>query len=142
MRLEDLQGPECDYCGGELDPDSKQTRFCCDSHYKLYYKLIKRRLDQEKWLKEKASWNRRCPVCDVPIPPEARADRIYCSTKCSHSVMIYRHRGSKRLAARSNKTCEHCGKLFTLSKGNARHCSSRCQKAAWQIRKRAEKKIR
>jgi hypothetical protein len=34
-------------------------------------------------------------------------------------------------------TCPHCGETFTPSRGNARYCSPRCQKAASEQRNRA-----
>jgi hypothetical protein len=119
MRLDDLRGPECVWCGKELDPSSNQMLYCCDAHNKAYQHDQERRAR----LAEKASWNRRCPACDAPIPVEARRDRIYCSKKCFRVVDEVRSRGARRLAARANRTCEHCGATFTLSTSTARHRS-------------------
>lgn len=135
LSLEDLRGPECVWCGKELDPATRQTTYCCDAHNNAH----RAHMDRQERLTEKASWDRKCPVCEAPIPVEAKADKIYCSVRCRQSVLIYRHRGAPRLAARANRTCENCGNKFTLSKSNARYCSRRCQQGAWQKRKRARK---
>lgn len=135
MRLDDLRGPECTWCGKELDPASRQTVYCCDAHNAAH----RHHMEREARLAEKASWGRKCPVCETPIPATARADRIYCSTKCSHSVMIYRHRGAPRAAARAGRSCIECDRPINAARNDMHYCGNQCRQAAYRKRKRARK---
>ena len=84
-----------------------------------------------------------CPECGKEFEPNpSRPWQKFCCKKCSERAARKaqdRRLKAAKLAARSNRVCKRCGKIFTPKNSAGVYCSSQCQKKALNERMRAER---
>jgi hypothetical protein len=76
-----------------------------------------------------------CPGCGQPLPPQVRADAVYCSDRCR---MRHRRSGVRLTEPRGPTLCSNCLKpIRSYGRVHRAYCSAGCRQAAYRARKQA-----
>jgi predicted nucleic acid-binding Zn ribbon protein len=109
---------KCKLCGKEFIPNyysKRRQQFCSNSCYSLYYSEIRR----IKTMDMKIKMNRKCMVCNKPIPLNRTLKVIFCSKKCYVN---------RKLKLRIGRKCIYCSKSIPISRDlSVKYCSKECQ---------------
>ena len=112
------EAPECVVCG----KPAPGARYGPRARYPSCSELCSKRLRRVLQTGHPATFfrDRRCVICDGPIPAERPTDSRFCSHRC--------HNRKRR---REGRICEECGKPIPETKrSHARHCSRKCTQRA------------
>jgi len=83
----------CLRCGAEFAKKRPDSRFCSRDCSQRHRDSMR---SQENLAAKELSI-RKCPVCNVALPPSFRADRRYCSDSCAHRARGHVGNASRRL---------------------------------------------
>lgn len=135
MRLDDLRGRECQFCGKPI-PDSARSDkiFCSD--------LCRRRDNQrvETEAVKEARLARTCAFCEEPISMERRVGSSYCSQSCYHKH-LWQMQSQAVLESKWGRTCVVCGDpIGDELRIDAIYCTARCKVRAANRRQYARQR--
>ena len=130
MRLEDLKGDSCLWCGEDIDLSRPFaiTRVYCSAECRLAY-----RNDVDRRTRIEAKQGRQCKQCGAPIPVTRRIDSDCCSDKCSQAY----NRADQ--AKRYPLACQQCGAQFFGHYARQKYCSSTCYGAGHSAIRKAKR---
>lgn len=139
MRLEDLAGDSCLWCGKEIDlsrPHAIKRLYCCrrcvDKHAS--------HLDTLALEEAKRAQNRRCVQCGSVISVSKQAGTMYCSRSCSSKSRPRRPRHRVIAAAKFNRHCTQChGPIAPDKRLGALYCSRSCANRVHNARTPADR---
>lgn len=130
MRLEDLKGDSCLWCGEDIDLSRPFAiaRIYCSAKCRYEY-----RNDLARSARIESKQGRQCQQCGAPIPVTRRIDSDCCSDKCSQSY------GRADQAQRYPLTCKQCGSDFHGHFAGQQYCCCACSGAAYSARQKAKR---
>lgn len=140
MRLDDLKGDSCLWCGKEIDlsrPHAIKRIYCCrrcvDTHAS--------HLDTIALEEAKRAQNRRCAQCGSAIPVSKQTGTIYCSRSCARKARPRPPRPRVIVAAKFNRHCRQChGPIAPDKRLDALYCSRACTDRAHHRRRPADRR--
>lgn len=118
LSLDDLEGPECEWCGSSLEEKRPDARHCsrkCTTAHKIEIKRLER-------IEAKAKRS-PCPVCNEVINAETNGNRVYCSSRCRGKANYEKRKHRQP----HTKECEYCRTWFNAFYKHQRFCSLWCK---------------
>lgn len=121
LSLDDLAGPECEWCGISIESKRPDARHCSRKCTTAHRNEIRRLETIEAKAKRPP-----CPVCGTTIAATTNGNRIYCSSRCRGRVGYKKRIGQQPHA----KSCEHCRTWFNAYYAHQRFCCGWCKAKA------------